>query len=158
MIHVLLIEDNPDDVEVVKRLLVDSDFDVSNSSTIAAALKTLSVVEPDVVLLDLHLPNGEGLELVKRILGRAGTTPVVVLTGGDDELLAQQCISEGVMGFVSKENLNRINLLTAMHLAVQLKSVKRGSETLNLLKEKLEATKTKVDEVVQIMTSQEVKK
>lgn len=152
-VQVLLVEDDLNDQEMTKRLLADSDFVVFATATAAVALKFLGTSEVDVVLLDLKLPNGEGIELVRRILAKAGTTPVVLLTGQEDEELIKQAIDEGVAGFTSKRNLGRIGLLTQMHLAVKLRKPSpkhsEDSDTLQLLASKIEAMKAKGDEAIE---------
>ncbi len=58
----------------------------------------------DVVLLDLHLPDGEGISLIKRIKQQVPETPVVVLTGVKDDTLAVEALREGAQDYVLKSD------------------------------------------------------
>ncbi len=113
-IRVLLIEDNPSDADIVKRLLrkAKSDFDLHWEQSLSAGLVQLEQGDFDVVLSDLSLPDSDGRETIARIRQRAESKPIVVLTGIDDSQLAIELLEVGaqdyfVKGSVSDDGLDR---------------------------------------------------
>jgi DNA-binding NarL/FixJ family response regulator len=67
------------------------------------ALVTLEEQKPDVVVLDLTLKDGNGVDLIKQIRGRFHDTRIVVLTMHDESLFGARCFRAGAAGFVNKE-------------------------------------------------------
>ena len=104
-IKVLNIEDNPGDARMVKELLTD---DVIDNYTVQIAKNMNEVqqqTEPekfDVILLDLSLPETSGLETVDAVKALFPHTPIVVLTGLDDEVLGDASINKGVQDYLQK--------------------------------------------------------
>ncbi len=92
----LLVEDSDGDAFLVEELLLDEarDVDICRATRVAEALSMLPG-KFALVLLDLGLPDGNGLDVLERIRTVAGTTPIVVLTGRDDEHLARMCLESG---------------------------------------------------------------
>jgi diguanylate cyclase (GGDEF)-like protein len=104
---VLLVEDNPADARLVGILLDEADpggFEVSRCGRLEEALALLESGRPgfDVVLLDLSLPDSAGLETVERTRARAAGTPVVVLSGRDDEETALSALRGGAEDYLIK--------------------------------------------------------
>src|SRR5687768_14832916 len=95
----LLVEDNPGDARFLRELLAESGGDAQlelvHVSTLAQALERLNGDDIDVVLLDLSLPDGHGLETVARTTAAAPGIPIVVLTGLMDEMVAIRAVQEG---------------------------------------------------------------
>ena len=116
---ILLIEDNPGDAEFITELLaeagVGSVLHAGSLETAAAHLATSSVA---AVLLDLHLPDGSGVDCVRAVRGRAAEVPVVVLTGVDDESLARSCLAAGAQDYLPKGDLRTPALRRAIAHAV----------------------------------------
>jgi DNA-binding response OmpR family regulator len=89
MTHILMIEDDRRLAEMVADYLRQSGFTVSHAETGAAGLAALRRDAVDVALLDLMLPDGDGLDVFRRIRqlpGPAGQTPVIMLTAKGDPL------------------------------------------------------------------------
>ncbi len=112
---VLLIEDSDPDADLVKELLSDEapEIDLHRVCRLSEAERVLPNTF-ELILLDLGLPDGVGLEVVKRVRGLAGTTPIVVLTGLGDERLARQCLEHGAQDFVRKGDLDGYLLIRAI--------------------------------------------
>lgn len=92
--HVLIVEDN-ELVSSALRILVESaDYTVSTAGSIAEALGVARATPPRLALLDLTLPDGDGLALVEP-LRAAGCTTVVALTGHDDAATRTRCLAAG---------------------------------------------------------------
>ncbi|MDD1721388.1 MAG: PAS domain S-box protein, partial [Euryarchaeota archaeon] len=105
---ILLIEDSPSDVRLIQELLRTTSrdrFTVITASTLSKALHHLSRDSIDVVLLDLGLPDSQGLATFRAIYEQASRLPIIVLTVSDDEALGQQAVREGAQDFLSKDLL-----------------------------------------------------
>ncbi len=94
----LVIEDNPVDAVLIKGLLAKSTsptYDVEVVPQLPAGLERLARGRTDVILLDLTLPDSEGLETFIRVHESAAAIPIVVLTGLDDLHLAAKAVECG---------------------------------------------------------------
>ena len=83
--RVLVVEDAPEYAQLVTAALRADDHTVSTAATIAAAREQLRSAPPDVVILDLTLPDGDGLDLCQEIR-RGSEAFVLMLSGRDDEV------------------------------------------------------------------------
>ena len=138
--HLLLVEDNPGDV----RLLVDMfdrhgshDIELAHAGSMSEAEKHLAEHAVDIILLDLGLPDAQGLEAVRRAHAAARRIPLVVLTGLDDEALAAQALQEGAQEHLIKGQIDTRGLLRALRYAVERKTME---EALFAEKERAEVT------------------
>jgi diguanylate cyclase (GGDEF)-like protein len=104
-VKVLLVEDNPGDARLVEILLSEEDssgFEVIHVERLSEALERPDRSAFDVILLDLTLPDSSGLETVDQMRRAAPQTPVVVLSGQDDEETALQAIQSGAEDYLVK--------------------------------------------------------
>ncbi len=105
-LKVLLIEDNPDDVYLLRHNLaqLSPGWKSKSCQLLADALKRLGEkdTEIDVILVDLGLPDSQGLDTFCKVHQQAPQTPVVVLSGLDDEQLAVQAVREGAQDYLVK--------------------------------------------------------
>lgn len=104
-VKVLMVEDNPGDVLLVRAMLDEvrtGGFDLISVGRLDAAEERLAGEEFDVILLDLSLPDSHGLETVGRVRSVAPHTPVVVLSGTDDEAVAIQALQSGAQDYLIK--------------------------------------------------------
>lgn len=81
--RLLLVEDNQRLQELVSRVLTADGFAVDVASSLAEAEAFLSTAEYHLVLLDLGLPDGDGLDLIKSLRARALALPILVMTARD---------------------------------------------------------------------------
>jgi diguanylate cyclase (GGDEF)-like protein/PAS domain S-box-containing protein len=91
----------------------------------------------DIILLDLGLPDAQGLEAVRRAHTAAPRIPLVVLTGMDDESLAAQCLQEGAQDYLIKGQIETRGLLRSLRYAVERKLME---EALYAEKERAQVT------------------
>jgi DNA-binding response OmpR family regulator len=84
-LDVLVVEDSPEFTQLVVAVLRDGGHSVRTASTIADAERSLAAVPPDLVVLDLTLPDGDGLDLCRRIR-ETSSAYILMLTGRDDEV------------------------------------------------------------------------
>ncbi len=125
--HILLVEDNPGDARLIRELLVDeigrAAFDMQVSESLEDALSVLGTVTPDVVFLDLSLPDSFGLETLYRLQSRAPTLPVIVLTGNEDQQLALSAVKAGAQDYLVKNDLAGRLLVKTMKYAQERKAI-----------------------------------
>ena len=94
-IHVLLVEDSPTDVLLTEEALSTSRFHIQSGRAPGRCAEIARGQAFDVVLLDLGLPDSQGLDTLRTLRGKNPQVAVVVLTGKDDEELALQALKEG---------------------------------------------------------------
>ncbi|MGD1856188.1 MAG: response regulator [Leptolyngbyaceae cyanobacterium] len=125
--NVLLIDDDPSVFDQVQALLADSKpaidasdklFKLSHVDRLTQGLKSLDQPTYQVVLLDLHLPDSQGIETLERFRHTFPEVPAIVLTGMDDEVTAVRAIEAGAQGFLSKHRLDSNLLAYALLLAI----------------------------------------
>jgi len=136
-INVLLVEDNPGDARLLREALAEAynaEFRLVHVERLADALKSLAEQEWHVVLLDLSLPDGQGLDTVMRVHAAAPGVPVVVLTGLSDEALAVKAVREGAQDYLVKGEMDSRLLRRAIRYAIERK---RAQEEKRQLQEEL---------------------
>ena len=104
-IHILLIEDNPGDIRLVKEILRSTNhasFHLSHVPSLAAAAERLAEQPPDLILLDLSLPDGLGVETFLRCREFASAIPIVVLSGSANEAVAVEAVRLGAQDYLVK--------------------------------------------------------
>lgn len=132
---VLVIEDEPGDARLIRYQLLERSgeaFEVLEASSLNAAVKLLQErkVQPDVVLLDLNLPDSTGTQTVLRCRELIPDVPVVVLTGMDDLQATRLAIEAGAEDYLSKKAGGSV-LRKAVHYAL-LRHQRDTSERLAL--------------------------
>jgi signal transduction histidine kinase len=129
--HVLLIEDNPGDADLVRLRLVEgkSEVHVNCVPRLADALACLEVETPSLVLLDLNLPDSHGADTFRQIMQKAPNVPVVILSGQDDEALAMKAVHLGVQDYLIKGEITSKHLERALRYAVERQGLLRSLET-----------------------------
>jgi PAS domain S-box-containing protein len=123
-IKLLLVEDNSGDVRLLEEMLNERQVDkfaVTNLACISEAVDHLAANAVDIILLDLGLPDTQGLNAVRRMHAAAPRIPLVVMTGCDDEQLADQALQEGAQDFLVKGQIETPGLLRAIRYATQRK-------------------------------------
>ena len=99
--HVLVVEDNEHVTSALRILLEAADHRVSIAGSIAKALAVAQSDSAALVLLDLTLPDGDGLSLLPA-LRAAGSGAIVALTGHDDSETRQRCLEAGCVDVLVK--------------------------------------------------------
>jgi PAS domain S-box-containing protein len=122
IIKVLLIEDNPDDADLLRRKLSRSEsgqFTVTPFTRLKEGLEHLAREGADLVLTDLGLPDSQGLDTITRVLYQSKHTPVVVLSGLDDEALAIKAVQLGAQDYLVKGKIEGDQLERALFYAIE---------------------------------------
>ena len=124
-VSVLLVEDNPGDARLVEIMLSEPgllwDFEIRHAARLGDAVEALERTEFDVVLLDLSLPDSSGMETVERVRTASSRTPVVVLSGQDDEWTALQALRGGAEDYLVKGRGDGDLVGRAIRYAIQRK-------------------------------------
>jgi len=112
----LIADDNDLFVNALEGLLeVDSSIRVvARAANGEAAAQLAAELGPDIVLMDLSMPNIDGFEATARILKKSPETAVVVLTGSDDPADQERARSAGAVGYVTKDRI-LVELVETIH-------------------------------------------
>src|SRR6266581_3566726 len=125
-IDILLVEDNPSDAYLVREQLIDDpamQCRLSHAERLSEALCFLETTHFDVVLLDLSLPDAQGLETVRHLRAANADVPLVVLSGLDDEEKALQAMREGAQDYLLKSHTDGYVLKRTMRYAIERKLI-----------------------------------
>ncbi len=112
---ILLVEDNAHLLDAFTLLLEDSGYRVRPAATGSQAIHSVREASPDLILLDLGLPDMDGLEVVHAIKRdpRGARIPIVVLTGYALETDREACFAAGCAGYLTKP-INSTQLLSVL--------------------------------------------
>ena len=138
--RLLLVEDNPGDARLFREMLngqSSCNAALTCVDSMSAAEKHLAEHTVDIILLDLELPDTQGLESVRRAHAAASRVPLVVLTGRDDESLSAQALREGAQDYLIKGQIETRGLLRALRYAAERKTME---EALFVEKERAQVT------------------
>ena len=119
----LLVEDDRADAVLVEDLIADAvaDIRVVWAQSMAHAERELASARPDCVLLDLHLPDANGMDALDRIAKRDATVPIVVLTGLNDEYFGASAVAAGAQDYLVKGRVEPEMLRRALLYAIERK-------------------------------------
>ncbi|MEN6335888.1 MAG: PAS domain S-box protein, partial [Phycisphaerales bacterium] len=134
-IRILIIEDDIIDRKLLERLLSQSTLgacDVRNADRLATALALLKEQSFDIVLLDLGLPDSQGMDSVSRLQTHAPHVPVIVLSGLDDANTATQAVQMGVQDYLIKGQVDASLLMRAIRYALERKKAERQLQSAEL--------------------------
>jgi len=122
LIKVLLVEDNAGDARLMREMLADSDttqFEVTHVKRLDEGLRQFESSDFNLMLLDLWLPDGEGLDTVARALAAVSNAPIVVMTSHDDESLAVKAVQSGAQDYLVKGQVDTRGLARTIRHAVE---------------------------------------
>ena len=133
-IRVLLVEDNPADARLVRERLAEATggpFQVDCVDRLGAGVGRLADGGVDVLLLDLGLPDSQGLATFSKLHARQPAVPVVVLSGAADEQLAIQAVQAGAQDYLVKGTETGQGLTRALRYAIERKRTEEQIRQLN---------------------------
>ena len=134
VIRVLLVEDNPADARLIQLYLTEAEgppIEMERCNSLADAMTSIRRRKPDSMLLDLMLPDSEGLDTVRRIQAEAPDLPFVVLTSADDKTLGLEAIQEGAEEFLLKGRINGEALVRTVRYAIERAERRRAEMALS---------------------------
>lgn len=126
--RVLLIEGNPADADLLRRRLVEANSGVSLSYApqLAEGLESIRQNAPDLILLELNLPDSLGAETFRTVLDKAPDVPVVILSAQEDEELAIKALHQGAQDYLVKSEVTSNHLERAMRYAMERQALLRS--------------------------------
>ncbi|HVO67734.1 MAG TPA: response regulator [Syntrophales bacterium] len=151
ILKILLVEDNIHDAALIKEMIYedkvketdDVRYEMVHRKTCEDALSYLAESKVDVILLDLSLPDSSGLDTVKKMVEQEKNTPIIVLTGLDDEEIAIKAMQVGVQDYLSKNRINGILLIRSLKYAIErFHTLAEKERLIKELKEALDNVKT----------------
>ncbi len=154
-LDILLVEDSPTDVLLTEEALSEaSQFRLRSSERLAEALRLLSEAHFDVVLLDLGLPDSQGIDTLRRLRDKHRKVAVVVLTGKDDEELALRALQEGAEDYLVKGQADASQLRRSIRYALE----RRSSENeLRRSEERFQELTANIQQVLWLIDAKEAK-
>jgi two-component system cell cycle sensor histidine kinase/response regulator CckA len=122
----LVVEDNPGDARLLRDMIEQGEVPHSQMiqvESMAEAERHLAEHHVDVILLDLGLPDAQGLNAVERAHAAAPHVPLVILTGLDDENIATQALQIGAQDYLLKGQIDGRSLARGLRYAVERKAL-----------------------------------
>lgn len=118
----LVIDDKPTNLEVIESLLSDEDYDIYYASSGLKALERLDTIKPDVILLDVMMPEMDGMEVCRRIKANFSWChiPIIMVTILDSKEDLARCMDAGADDFISKP-INGIELRARVRSMLRMK-------------------------------------
>ena len=127
-IKLLLVDDAETDVVLTRRMLQKStgnglNFHIDRCRDLTDTLAYLSSENPDVILLDLGLPDSQGLQTLEQVLEVAPNLPIVVFTGLADTELGIKAVQKGAQDYLVKGQVNFDVLVRSLRYAIERKQM-----------------------------------
>jgi signal transduction histidine kinase len=128
-VNILLIEDNLAEARLLQEFLKDGCFNEFSLVHVKRLSEALDAIGEDastpclynIILLDLTLPDSQGLESLKPLMTRAPCLPIVVLTNINDEQLAIEAVRKGAQDYLVKRQINSQLLIRSLRYAIERK-------------------------------------
>jgi serine phosphatase RsbU (regulator of sigma subunit) len=143
-IQILLVEDDPDDVWVMRNLLGDrwdGPFKLTHVEMLSAGLDRIGEFPFDIILLDLSLPDSQGLETFYTMHERAAEVPIVVLSGYNDESIAVRAVQAGAQDYLVKGQVDDNLLVRSIRYAIERTRLHKAEAALRDASEEFRAAK-----------------
>ena len=149
---ILVIDDEPNNFDVIQVLLNKEDYIFHYASSGQRALDRVDRFQPDVILLDVMMPDLDGIEVCRRIkaLPRWQSIPIVMVTALTDKKELERCLSTGAEDLIAKP-VNRLELIVRVALMLR---IKRQYDGLQIAQQKLELAAQAQDELLTIITDE----
>ncbi len=128
---IYLLEDSQDDVYLVKSMLSANNyinFKLHDFETVKSLESGMQYMTPDIILVDLNVPDCVGLETLVKVKQFAKHFPIIVLTGYDDDITGERAIQLGAQDYIPKSDLNKNLLIRSIRFAKERFSLMRVLE------------------------------
>lgn len=134
LVKILLIEDNLAEARLLQEFFKQSpskEFTLVHVQRLRDAFHELTQKNYDVILLDLTLPDSQGLSSLSLLMSQAPSTPIIVLTNINDDELAIEAVRQGAQDYLVKRQVNPDILVRSVHYAIARKQVLEQLRALN---------------------------
>lgn len=119
-VKILLVEDSEDNADLFKEYLkLTGEFDPAHVVRLADAFKRLEEGDVELILLDLNLPDSNGLATLRTVHAKFPGTPIIVLTAQSGESMITEAIREGAQDYLVKTELGPNLLIRSMRYAIE---------------------------------------
>ena len=128
-LHILLVEDNPHAADLLQEALsaLDEPLEIAHVERLTQAAEYLELGGlPDAILLDLILPDSNGLATLDRANAVAPHLPIIVLTGLDDESLGIEAVRKGAQDYLVKGQTSPRRFLQTIHHSIERKRLEQA--------------------------------
>jgi PAS domain S-box-containing protein len=130
-VRLLLVEDDATDADLVRRSLRRASgllarFDMDSVERAHDAAQHLARGGYDAVLLDLNLPDAAGLQSLATVQAAAGDTPIIVVTGYDDESLALEALHRGAQDYLLKSDIGSRSMARSIVYAIERRRIQES--------------------------------
>jgi diguanylate cyclase (GGDEF)-like protein len=136
LIKLILVEDNSGDARLIREMLKDASpeiFECEWVNNLSSGLKRLSETKFDALLLDLGLPDSNGIGTLEKLLSQAPEVPIIVLTGLADDVTGVEAVQKGAQDYLVKGGVSSDLLLRAVRYAIERKKLMLELRNLSLL-------------------------
>lgn len=123
-VEILLFEDNPGDANLIEEMLeefADFPYELKNVETLEEGLKSLKEHQFDVILSDLRLPDSDGIETFLNIHAINSQTPIIILTGINDEKTGIDAVKKGAQDYLVKGQVDGRLLNRSIRYSIERK-------------------------------------
>jgi putative nucleotidyltransferase with HDIG domain len=133
-LHVLLVEDNPGDARLIREMLAEvsqNGFQFEHKATLHEGIAKALEFRFDVILLDLSLPDSQGMDTVRGMFQAVPEIPIIVLTGYADESTALTAVKTGAQDYLVKGRGDGETIRRAIRYAIErshLEDERRGHD------------------------------
>ncbi len=139
-LNILVIEDSPTTMKMVEIWLadgLDSSYSMKPAEDLADGLKILAEDDIDVIVLDLNLPDSEGLNTFYAVRNKCGEVPIVIMSGDRDEEKAVTAVREGAQDYVLKGTIDSNQLTRPLRFAIERTRRQRAERELRKTQEQV---------------------
>ena len=147
---ILLVEDNLLDARLLQEKLqadnLYTQFEFTHAPTLTQGLQRLAAGRFDVAMLDLNLPDSQGLETLEKTLAAAPTLPIIVFTGATDEQAGMEAVRRGAEDYLMKNDASGATIARAIRYAVERNRITTQLRALNETLEQRVAERTRLAE------------
>ncbi|OUC12703.1 MAG: hypothetical protein B0A82_21075 [Alkalinema sp. CACIAM 70d] len=139
ILKVLVVDDDPVDRMAVRRAFKGSDFqaELMEAENCAAALSLISTQEFNCIFVDYRLPDGNGLDLVKRLRQQGIRVPIISLTGQSSDQIAVELMKAGASDYLSKSTVSPGRLRQVFQNVLRVYHAEKAAELANRQREEL---------------------
>lgn len=133
---ILIIDDEPDNFDVIETLLSDPDYQLHYAASGQEAIASLDTFNPDLILLDVMMPETDGIEVCRQIkaMSKWQAVPIVIVTALSSKSDLANCLTAGADDFITKP-VNAIELRARVHSMLRIKHHYDDLQTLLKLRE-----------------------
>ena len=116
---ILVVDDEPEVRKLMEHFLIDKGYEVRVAGNGREGLDALDTFTPDLVLLDMHMPELDGAEMLKQLAIRSPTLPVIMVTVNEDVETTSRLLQLGAADYVPKPfNLDYLEQAINIQLSV----------------------------------------